>query len=163
MPFVHLFWLFVGNIYSKKGRGCIIEKNIILMKKLLVLSVLLSSLLFSCKKNDAPTPEQLTKNKLVGKWNWIKYGDENPIGSQEVFTNTSGSYEILENGTMIITITGIAANYTWTVVDATHFQNVETGQIYTIEQLDDTTLKLAYDNVKNGVAGKRHLYFTRIP
>jgi len=133
------------------------------MKKLLLLSVLFSCLLFSCKKNDTPTPEQLTKNKLLGKWNWDELGDENPIGSAEVFLNTSGSYEILENGTMIITITGIAANYTWTVVDATHFQNVETDQIYTIEQLDDTTLKLAYDNVKNNIPGKRHLYFTRIP
>ena len=132
------------------------------MKKLLVLSVLLSSLLFSCKK-DTLTPEQLTKNKLYGKWNLTQWGDENPLGAAEVFTVTTGTYEILENGTMIITITGVPSNYTWTVIDATHFQNVETAQIYTIEQLDDTTLKLAYDNVKNGVAGKRHLYFTRIP
>lgn len=130
-----------------------------IMKKLLLLTLLFISAISACKKDTSPTPQKV-KNKLIGKWNLTKWGDENPLGSAEVFTNKTGTYEFLENGTLIID--AVQPPYEWTVVDATSFQ-VKDSYLYTIEQLDDTNLKLVYDNIKNGVAGKRHMYFTRIP
>ena len=138
------------------------------MKKLLVLSVLLSSLLFSCKKDEAPTQEQIVKNQLLGKWNQTQTSVEVPLGSPEVITLTSGvTYEFLENGNLILTSSGIATTFTWSGLDASTIKYVsmdlQSEFIYTILQVDATTLKLSFTYFQNGVEGKKYKYFTKIP
>ena len=138
------------------------------MKKLLVLSVLLSSFLFSCKKDEAPTPEQITKSQLVGKWDLTQKGEVNPIGSAEVITPASGTtYEFLENGNFKLAISGVSTTYSWTAVDASTIKYSPLDQSFenflTIVQADATNLKLSTTFNKNGVPGIRYLYFTKIP
>jgi hypothetical protein len=138
------------------------------MKKLLVLSVLLSSFLFSCKKDQAPTQEQITKSQLVGKWDLTQKGEVNPIGSAEVITPASGTtYEFLENGNFILAISGVGTTYSWTAVDASTIKYSPLDQSFenllTIVQVDATNLKLSTTFSKNGVPGIRYLYFTKIP
>ena len=138
------------------------------MKKLLVLSVLLSSLLFSCKKDEAPTQEQIVKNQLLGKWNQTQTSVEVPLGSPEVITLTSGvTYEFLENGNLILTSSGIATTFTWSGLDASTIKYVsmdlQSEFIYTIVQVYATTLKLSFTYFQNGVEGKKYKYFTKIP
>ena len=138
------------------------------MKKFLVLSVLLSSFLFSCKKDEAPTPEQITKSQLVGKWDLTQKGEVNPIGSAEVLTPAFGTtYEFLEDGNFILTISPVATTYTWSTVDASTIKYSPLDQSYenllTIVQVDATNLKLSTTFSKNGVPGIRYLYFTKIP
>ena len=138
------------------------------MKKLLVLSVLLSSLLFSCKKDEGPTPEQITKSHLVGKWDLTQQGEVNPIGSAEVLIPASGTtYEFLENGNFILAISGVGTTYSWTALDASTIKYSPLDQSFenllTIVQVDATNLKLSTTFSKNGVPGIRYLYFTKIP
>jgi|GEM_PF-4173874 hypothetical protein len=138
------------------------------MKKLLVLSVLLSSLLFSCKKDEAPNPEQITKSKIVGFWNQTQKGEVHPIGSIEVITPASGiTYEFLENGNFILTNSGVSVNYTWSTVDASTIKYSPLDQsfenIITIVQVDATNLKLSTTFLKNGVEGIRYYYFDKMP
>jgi hypothetical protein len=137
------------------------------MKKLLVLSVLLSSFLFSCKKDEAPTQEQIVKNQLLGKWNQTQTSEEFPLGSAEVISPSSGvTYEFLENGNLIISISGSLTTYTWSNVDASTIKYTLAGSndsFYTIVQVDATTLKLSFTADKNGVTGKKYKYFTKIP
>ena len=137
------------------------------MKKLLILSVLLSSLLFSCKK-DSLTPEQITKSQLVGKWDLTQKGEVHPIGSAEVTISAFGTtYEFLEDGNFILTISPVATTYTWSTVDASTIKYSPLDQSYenllTIVQSDATNLKLSTTFLKNGVQGIRYLYFTKIP
>ena len=152
----------------KSGEGVLLKKNIILMKKLLVLSVLLSSLLFSCKKDEGPNPEQITKSQLVGKWDLTQKGEVHPIGSAEVTTSSFGTtYEFLEDGNFILTISPVATTYTWSTVDASTIKYSPLDQSYenllTIVKSDATNLKLSTTFLKNGVQGIRYLYFTKIP
>jgi hypothetical protein len=138
------------------------------MKKLLVLSVLLSSFFFSCKKDEAPTQEQIVKNQLLGKWDLTQKGEVNPIGSAEVITPASGTtYEFLENGNFILAISGVGTTYSWTALDASTIKYSPLDQSFenllTIVQVDATNLKLSTTFSKNGVPGIRYLYFTKIP
>ena len=136
------------------------------MKKLLLLSVLFSSLIFSCKKDNA-SPDQAIKNSLLGKWNQTQTGVEVPLGSPELLSPSSGiTYEFLENGNLIITTNGVSATYTWSNVDASTIKYTLGGSndiFYTIEQLDATSLNFSFPYFQNGIAGKKYLHFTKIP
>ncbi|MFM6954336.1 MAG: hypothetical protein ACKOWL_05060, partial [Sphingobacteriaceae bacterium] len=94
------------------------------MKKFLLLSVLFSSLLFSCKK-DSPSPDQAVKNSLLGKWNQTQTSVEVPLGSPEVISASSGiTYEFLQNGNLIIASNGVTNTYTWSNLDASTIKYV---------------------------------------
>ncbi|MFM6975992.1 MAG: hypothetical protein ACKOW2_04010 [Sphingobacteriaceae bacterium] len=130
------------------------------MRKLLLITALLVTALFSCKK-DAVTPTDTAANMLVGKWNQTSKGESFPTGSQQVMTQVSGTYyEFLKDGSWNIQ-SGSLSNFHWEMVDPNTVKKVETDEIYKVIKLDATDLTLSYSTFKNGVQGEVFLYFKR--
>ncbi len=134
------------------------------MKRIVLAAFILSSIGFWACKKDKIIP---IKDRIIGKWTYVKYGTQNPPGAQEIFTmmpeDAYGDFKA--DGNLTWKDTGEALPTKWTLLENDTILQIGgisfTKENYVINQLDAHNLICTTEQVVNGQTISYTFYFTR--